>query len=173
MPDADALDARSQAPSSIPLGFGDVTGTVGDHIAHFFRGPDQRFSVLGPYVETGLRRGDRCVFISDPDTGSGLCDWLRERDVDVEDARGAGRLVLHPGRDTEADMKELADRIDAEARDDEEPFVRWAGDGEWALDRESRSAKCCAGRPSTTSTRPAGACWHSASSTSPSSRATS
>jgi hypothetical protein len=136
MSDTDAPDARSQAPSSIPLGFGDVMGTVGDHIAHFFRGDDQRFSVLGPYVETGLRRGDRCVFISDPDTGAGLCDWLAARDVDVENARAADRLVLHPGRDTEADMKELADRIDAEARDDEEPFVRWAGDGEWALDRE-------------------------------------
>jgi len=136
MSDADALDARSQDTSSIPLGFGDVAGAVGDHVAHFFRGDAQRFSVLGPYVETGLRRGDRCVFISDPDTGNGLCDWLDERDVDVDEARAAGRLVLHPGRDTEEDMKELADRIDAEARADEEPFVRWAGDGEWALDRE-------------------------------------
>jgi hypothetical protein len=33
-------------------------------------------------------------------------------------------------------MKRLADRIDEEAREDEEPFVRRAGDGEWALDRD-------------------------------------
>ena len=126
----------SQTDTDVPLGFGDVTATVGDHIAHFFRGDDQRFSVLGPYVETGLRRGDRCVFIARPDDGEALCDWLADRDVDVEDARAADRLILYPGRDTEEDMKRLADRIDEEARADEEPFVRWAGDGEWALDRD-------------------------------------
>ena len=126
----------AQTDTDVPLGFGDVTATVGDHIAHFFRGDDQRFSVLGPYVETGLRRGDRCVFIARPDDGEALCDWLADRDVDVEDARAADRLILYPGRDTEEDMKRLADRIDEEARADEEPFVRWAGDGEWALDRD-------------------------------------
>jgi hypothetical protein len=132
--DTPKMDA--QTDTDVPLGFGDVTATVGDHIAHFFRGDDQRFSVLGPYVETGLRRGDRCVFIARPDDGEALCDWLADRDVDVEDARAADRLILYPGRDTEEDMKRLADRIDEEARADEEPFVRWAGDGEWALDRD-------------------------------------
>jgi len=135
MPDTDTVASQSQA-SDIPLGFGDVSGAVGDHIAHFFRGDDQRFSVLGPYVRTGLRRGDRCVCIADPETADGLCDWLAGRDVAVAEARAAGQLILDPGRDSEEDMKRLADRVDAEARDDEEPFVRWAGDGEWVLDRE-------------------------------------
>jgi hypothetical protein len=136
MSDRDASHSPTQTNASIPLGFGEVTAGVGDHIAHFFRGEEQRFSVLGPYVETGLRRGDRCVCITDPDTGAGLRDWLEERGVDVAGARAADRLMLHPGRDSEEDMKRLADRIDTEARDDEDPFVRWAGDGAWALDRE-------------------------------------
>jgi hypothetical protein len=135
MPDPDATSAQSQT-TDIPLGFGDVTGSVGDHIAHFFRDEDQRFAVLGPYVATGLRRGDRCVLISDSDTADALCDWLAARDVAVEAARAADRLILDDGRDTEEDMKRLVDRLDAEARADEKPFVRWAGDGEWALDRE-------------------------------------
>jgi len=135
MPDTKSASTQSQT-TDIPLGFGDVTGAVGDHIAHFFRDDDQRFAVLGPYVATGLRRGDRCVFISDAETADGLCAWLAERDVAVEAARSAGRLILDDGRDTEEDMKRLVDQLDAEARDDEEPFVRWAGDGEWALDRE-------------------------------------
>jgi len=136
MSDRDASHSPPQTHASIPLGFGEVTAGVGDHIAHFFRGEEQRFSVLGPYVETGLRRGDRCVCITDPDTGEGLRDWLEERGVDVAGARATDRLMLHPGRDSEEDMKRLADRIDTEARDDEDPFVRWAGDGAWALDRE-------------------------------------
>jgi hypothetical protein len=129
-------DTPDSTVSDVPLGFGDVTADVGDHIAHFFRGDDQRFSVLGPYIRTGLRRGDRCIFISRPQEGEALCDWLAAQGTDPDDARAAGRLILHPGRDTEEDMKELADQIDAEAQADEEPFVRWAGDGEWALDRE-------------------------------------
>jgi hypothetical protein len=124
------------ATDAIPLGFGGVDAAVGDHIAHFFRGDDQRFSVLGPYIETGLRRGDRCVFISRPDVGEQLCDWLAQREVDVDDARSADRLILHPGEATEDDMKRLADRIDAEAQADDEPFVRWSGDGEWALEQD-------------------------------------
>ena len=128
-------DTQDAAALAVPLGFGDVTAAVGDHIAHFFRGDDQRFSVLGPYIQTGLHRGDRCVFISHPEAGETLCAWLDDQGTDPDAARASGQLILHPGRDTEEDMKELADRIDAEARADEEPFVRWAGDGEWALDR--------------------------------------
>jgi len=129
-------DTPESAASAVPLGFGDVTAAVGDHIAHFFRGDDQRFSVLGPYIQAGLRRGDRCILISRPEEGEALCAWLDEQGADPEEARATGQLILHPGRDTEEDMKELADRIDAEARANEEPFVRWAGDGAWALDRD-------------------------------------
>lgn len=121
---------------AIPLGFGGVDASVGDHIAHFFRGDDQRFSVLGPYIETGLRRGDRCVFISRPEVGHRLCDWLVDEGVDAHAARDADRLLLHPGEATEEDMKRLADRIDTEAREEDEPFVRWSGDGEWALEQD-------------------------------------
>jgi len=127
------IDPSNEGP---PLGFGDVTADVGDHIAHFFRGEGQRFSVLGPYVETGLRRGERCVCISRPEMGEALCDWLSERGLDVAAARASDRLILDPGKDSEEDMKRLAERIDASAREEDEPFVRWAGDGAWALDRE-------------------------------------
>ena len=64
--------------ASVPLGFGDVTASVGDHIGHFYRGSDQMFSVLGPYVAEGLRRGDKCVIISSPDTEDQLREWLSE-----------------------------------------------------------------------------------------------
>lgn len=134
MPSNEQTDA--QTPRSVPLGFGEVTATVGDHIAHFFRGESQRFSVLGPYVEQGLRRGERCVFISRPETGEALCDWLSGQGIDADAARANDRLLLDPGRDSEEDMKRLADHLDETAREDEEPLVRWAGDGAWALDRE-------------------------------------
>lgn len=134
---ADA-DTRATADSRnrIPLGFGGVKAAVGDHIAHFFRGSDQRFSVLGPYVKTGLRRGDRCVFVARPAVGERLCEWLEDHGVDAEAARATDRLILHPGKATAEDMKHLVDRIDETAREEGESFVRWAGDGGWALEQD-------------------------------------
>ncbi|MEF8866309.1 MAG: MEDS domain-containing protein [Salinibacter sp.] len=133
-----SADATSQSDldGSIPLGFGGVKAAVGDHIAHFFRGGAQRFSVLGPYIKTGLQEGDRCVFISQPKVGAALCEWLSERGLDAADAREADRLILDPGRDTTDDMKRLADRIDASVQETDDSFVRWSGDGAWCLDRD-------------------------------------
>jgi len=132
---AETPSTRDSA-DAIPLGFGGVDAAVGDHIAHFFRGDDQRFSVLGPYVATGLRRDERCVFIARPAVGEQLCEWLDAQGVDADAARSRDRLILHPGEATEDDMKRLADRIDAEAQAEDEPFVRWSGDGEWALEQD-------------------------------------
>lgn len=127
----------SSSPSDdIPLGFGGVSASVGDHIAHFYRGSAQRFSVLGPYIETGLRRGDRCVFISAPDVADELRDWLATNDVDVGRAEDTGQLVLEPGRATKEDMLDLADRVDTSAQTEGHPFVRWSGDAGWALEAD-------------------------------------
>jgi hypothetical protein len=122
-----------RAADSIPLGFGGVSAAAGDHIAHFYRGADQRFSVLGPYIATGLQRGDRCIVISSPDVADDLRDWLAARDLDAGKAEADGRLILHPGKATKEDMQDLAARVHDEAHAAGHPFVRWAGDGGWAL----------------------------------------
>jgi len=130
------LSRSSPEENTAPLGFGNATASVGDHIAHFYKGSDQRFRVLGPYIETGLRRGDRCAFISSPAAADHLRAWLCDKGVDAEAACAAGQLILHPGEANEEDMRSLAERIDAEARDNGHSFVRWAGDGGWALESE-------------------------------------
>ncbi len=125
--------AGASSSVAVPLGFGGVTATVGDHIAHFYKGREQRFNVLGPYVAKGLQNDDRCAVICSPDVAEALCGWLEDHHVDAEAARADGQLIVHPGAATEDDMQALAQRIEAEARDDGHPFVRWAGDGHWAL----------------------------------------
>lgn len=127
--------SASSAPSDdVPLGFGGVSASVGDHIAHFYRGASQRFSVLGPYIETGLRHGDRCVFISSPDVADSLREWLTAHDIDVEHTEDAGLLILDPGRATKEDMIDLVAQVDRDARADDRSFVRWSGDASWALE---------------------------------------
>ena len=45
----------------IPLGFGGVTASIGDHIAHSYRDPEDRLNVVGTNMAEGLRRGHKCV----------------------------------------------------------------------------------------------------------------
>lgn len=124
------------AAVKIPLGFGRISATVGDHIAHFYKGFRQRFGVLGPYVAEGLRRGDRCVVICTPEMGRQLCRWLEAGGLDAEGARREGLLVLHPGETTKEDMKALADRLERESLEGGYKFVRWAGDMAWGVEAE-------------------------------------
>lgn len=50
------MSARSNggASTKVPLGFGGLTASIGDHIAHFYRGTDQKFDVLGPCIAEGI-----------------------------------------------------------------------------------------------------------------------
>ncbi len=122
--------------NTVDCGFG-CTATVGDHIGHFYRGGEQRFSVLGPYVVEGIRREDKCVIIASPEVSTELCKWLATKDIDADRAREAGQLILHPGEATSQDMRALVDRIDNESRNAGHKFVRWAGDAGWALARKT------------------------------------
>ena len=117
----------------IPLGFGDVTSSVGDHIAHFYRGASQMFNVLGPYVAEGIRRGDKCVVISSPEVADQLLEWLESKGVDPETARKNGQLFLHAGETSQDARRALVDQVEKESLNAGYQFVRWAGDGSWAL----------------------------------------
>ncbi len=122
--------ARDQA---VPLGFGGVFASVGDHIAHFYRGSSQMFNVLDPYVAEGIRRGDKCVVISSPEVGEKLQNRLLSYKIDVEQVSNTGQLVLHPGESNQESMRSLVERIEDESLNAGYKFVRWVGDGGWAL----------------------------------------
>lgn len=129
------MNAHSNRDNSMKvlLGFGGVTASIGDHIAHFYRGKEQRFDVLGSYIAEGFRRGDRCVLISSPEDADQLCELLTSNGLDAAGARASRQIILHPGEATKEDMRTLVDRIEAESLNAGYRFVRWAGDGGWAL----------------------------------------
>ncbi|MFQ5865757.1 MAG: MEDS domain-containing protein [bacterium] len=118
---------------NVPLGFGNITAFIGDHIAHFYRGTKEMLSVLGPYVAEGMRRGEKCVVISSPEVAEQLHEWLASEGLDVPKARRSSGLFLHSGEPTSEDMRALANRILDDASKAGYTFIRWAGDGGWAL----------------------------------------
>ncbi len=119
--------------SLVPLGISDVSASAGDHIAHFYRGRAERFSVLGPYVQSGLERGDRCIFISGPHVADQLRTWLEDQGQDVETALASDQLILDRGRASKEAMLRLATRAERSASASKTGLIRWAGDGSWNL----------------------------------------
>jgi len=51
----------------ISTGLPGVSIAVGDHICTFYRGDEERNTILFPYLMTGLDGGDRCVCVLDRD----------------------------------------------------------------------------------------------------------
>ena len=125
--------AKRNNVNGIPLGFGGATASVGDHIAHFYRGESEMFGTVGPYIAEGIRRGDKCAFISSPAAAAQLREWLTSHDIDAAAAEESGQLVLHPGEATATDMQAMFERLEASATKGGYKFVRLAGDGGWAL----------------------------------------
>jgi hypothetical protein len=117
----------------VPLGFGGATASVGDHIAHFYRGDNEMLGILGPYIAEGLRRGERCAVISSEPTADKLRNWLTANEIDVEAVERGGQLLTHRGEATVDDMRSMFERVEAESLDAGYKFVRVAGDGGWAL----------------------------------------
>ena len=75
------------------MGLPGVTITPGDHICAFYRGPQQRDSVLVPFLREGILAGDKCICVmDDPDTEPVLGPLSME--LDVEGSMRTGQLQL-------------------------------------------------------------------------------
>ncbi len=119
----------------VPLGLADALVSVGAHIAHFYRGEPEMFTVVGPYLATGLQRGEKCAFISSPETASGLRTWLEDAGCEPRAAEQGGQLALFAGQATADDMRRMFEGLIADSELVGDEIIRLAGDGGWALER--------------------------------------
>ena len=51
--------------NQVYFGLPDIYVDVGAHIAHFFRGKQERLSVLLPFIQAGLEAGNQCCLITE------------------------------------------------------------------------------------------------------------
>jgi hypothetical protein len=123
----------------IPLGLASARVNVGAHIAHFYRGQAEMFTVVGPYLATGLQRGEKCAFISSPETASALRTWLEDAGCDPRGAEQNGQLALFAGQATADDMLQMFEGLIADSALVGDEVIRLAGDASWALDRSTSS----------------------------------
>lgn len=121
----------------ITSGLPGVSFTVGDHVCSFYRGDEERDSVLFPYLSVGLVAGDRCVCVLDRSQPEDVAAKLTG-----DNAEGAEHLTLFRSEDSYLaggsfspdEMMAFWTNAAHEAFDENDyQFLRAAGEMTWAL----------------------------------------
>jgi hypothetical protein len=124
----------------VGLGFGDIETSVGAHICAFYRGQQDRDDLLIPYLEEGIRNGEKCICLVDSSGPEHIWESLH-----CEQAAGNGHApqvevlrstesYLRNGRfSTDEMIGWLTENVTAALTSDGFPMVRAAGEMSWAL----------------------------------------
>lgn len=95
------MHRRFQLSKTIELGIRNERVSPGDHIAYLWETPAEFTSGVG-FLELGLRAGDHGVIFGHDDANERVLAVLRERGLDPDALREAGRLTVLGGH-TEGD----------------------------------------------------------------------
>ena len=125
---------------TVGLGFGDIETSVGAHICAFYRGRQDRDDHLIPYLEEGIRHGDKCICLVDtsgPEEiwNSLACDRPTPEDgaCQVEVLRSSDSYLRNGRFDTDQMIGWLTENVTAALTDEGFPMVRAVGEMSWAL----------------------------------------
>ena len=67
---------------------------LGDHAAFFFKEKAERLTFVIPYILSGLRKNERCVYIADENTVPHILAEFRWAGVDINEATARGALSV-------------------------------------------------------------------------------
>lgn len=73
---------------------------VHDHACLIYETPEQQLAAVVPWVQEGLRRGERVVYVADQRTVGRVSDRLSAAGIDVAGAQARGQLVIVTERDS-------------------------------------------------------------------------
>jgi hypothetical protein len=125
---------------TLELGIPGLQLTVGDHICAFYRGSGERDEILIPYLQAGLRIGDKCICVVDAvDPREVLAALGSEMEVDrwISDSqlelRASTDAYLRSGRFCTEEMLAFWENFIGPAVAGKFRFARSVGEMTWAL----------------------------------------
>jgi class 3 adenylate cyclase len=115
----------------------------GDHCCLFFTSPQEQVRITAPFLHSGLRAGERCVFVGDDGEVEMIRAGLKDAGISVEQEARKGRLVMTSEREyldggrwsTEKMLGFLQQAYDG-AMQDGFTALRAAGDVSWQVGPE-------------------------------------
>lgn len=112
----------------------------GAHIAYFFKGQEERLTLLAPFLKAGLKAGDQCLLVTEQSAFPNLTDYcvtdhLIEQGVDVVGALDREQLVVYEGSREVEEMAAMFASLRSKAKRAGRGQMRIAGDMTWALSK--------------------------------------
>jgi PAS domain S-box-containing protein len=112
-----------------------------DHLCLIYETPEEQFAAIVPFVQVGLARGEKCVYVADDNTSGEVLEQMKKGGVDTDSALATGALSVITK--TEAYLKQgyfdpdwmirfLKEAADA-ARVDGYTGLRVTGEMTWVL----------------------------------------
>jgi PAS domain-containing protein len=112
-----------------------------DHLCLIYETPEEQFAAIVPFVQVGLARGEKCIYVADDNTSSDVLEQMKRGGVDTAGALATGALSVITK--TEAYLKQgyfdpdwmiqfLKDAADA-ARVEGYTGLRVTGEMTWVL----------------------------------------
>jgi hypothetical protein len=95
----DAGQSRCLVPISRDFGIAGVDLTPGDHLCALYVGDEERDAIVVPYLQAGLRDGDKCVCIIDSAPVGDLLAQIGERG-EVEGYVASSQLEMYTTNET-------------------------------------------------------------------------
>jgi len=135
MPDDIRITTTRQKEKTIPLGFGGLTASIGDHIGHFYQTREEWLDLLIPFLKTGLEEGDKCVYVmSREHNREEIQGTLEAQGMDPEKAISTGQLILGEGKETPEAMRDWLEEV-IRGITGHFSVIRWGGDMTWSLNK--------------------------------------
>ncbi|MBF0539522.1 MAG: MEDS domain-containing protein [Nitrospirae bacterium] len=77
----------------VDYGFTKETFSLGTHMCYIYNDDRERRKVINKFVESGLLAGEKVLYLVDVATTEDIDDYLRDMDMEVDQARKSGQLV--------------------------------------------------------------------------------
>ncbi len=135
------VNSGIRTEGGVPLGFGDLHASAGDHIGHFYQTNEEEKIVLISFLKTGIEAGDKCVcLMSAGSEHLELREALVDAGIDVERALASGQLTLSEGKSQPEDLQAMLTEamLDIPSK---YPLLRWVGIMSWALKKVPTTEK--------------------------------
>ncbi|MGH3825146.1 MAG: MEDS domain-containing protein [Pseudonocardiaceae bacterium] len=126
--------------NTLELGIPGLRIAEGDHICAFYRGSDERDEILIPYLQAGLRTGDKCICVVDAveprevlaalGSTAEVDRWIGDTQLEVHASTDA---YLRTGRFSTEEMMAFWENFVGLAVNGKFSFTRSVGEMTWAL----------------------------------------
>jgi len=127
---------------ALDFGIPGLNMVPGDHVCALYMGAAERDAILFPYLQAGLRSGDKCICIVDQEDTEAVRAAIPDG-IDIDACIESGQLQLHTssetyrvccaGRFTTTDMIKFWEDSVGRAMSRNFRFARVVGEMSWAL----------------------------------------